>query len=125
MLIEALGGMVSEYAGAYKFCGHLIITMNRQASLTEVGRHIGDALDAHADCLVTSCALCHLNRDLQQPLAAKTVGRRLGLPVLHLPQLVGLALGLTPIELGFSRHIVKPTAVIDWSGAVVAAAARA
>ena len=123
MLIEALGGTVIDYAGVYKCCGFPIITLNKQASLTQAGRHIGDAIDAHADCLVTPCPLCHLNLDLQQPLAAKTVGRSLGLPVLHLPQLVGLALGLTPDELGMARHIVKPTRVIDWSEAVVAGAA--
>jgi succinate dehydrogenase / fumarate reductase cytochrome b subunit len=67
--------------------------------------------------------LCHLNLDLQQPVAAKVVGRDLGLPVLHLPQLIGLALGLTPKELGMNRHIVRPTSVIDWSTAVVGAAA--
>jgi succinate dehydrogenase / fumarate reductase cytochrome b subunit len=43
--------------------------------------------------------------------------------VLHLPQLVGLALGLEPDELGLGRHIVKPTAVVDWSTSVVAGAA--
>jgi succinate dehydrogenase / fumarate reductase cytochrome b subunit len=42
---------------------------------------------------------------------------------LHLPQLVGLALGLEPSELGLGNHIVRPTAVIDWSTSVVAAAA--
>jgi succinate dehydrogenase / fumarate reductase, cytochrome b subunit len=42
------------------------------------------------------------------------------MPVLHLPQLVGLALGLEPKELGMSRHVVKPTSVIDWSESVVA-----
>ena len=42
------------------------------------------------------------------------------MPVLHLPQLVGLALGLAPKELGLNRHVVKPTAVIDWTEAVVA-----
>ena len=35
-----------------------------------------------------------------------------GMPVLHLPQLVGLALGLSPKELGMNKHIVKPTAVM-------------
>jgi succinate dehydrogenase / fumarate reductase cytochrome b subunit len=44
------------------------------------------------------------------------------MPVLHLPQLVGLALGLSPKELGMGRHIVKPKTVIDWSQSVVAAA---
>jgi succinate dehydrogenase / fumarate reductase cytochrome b subunit len=97
--------------------------MNKTASLTQAGRHLGDALDADADCLVTPCPLCHLNLDLQQPVAAKVVGRDLGLPVLHLPQLVGLALGLTPKDLGLARHIVKPKSVIDWTTSVVASAA--
>jgi len=121
-LIEALGGTVIDYAGSHKCCGFPIITMNKTASLKQAGRHLGDAIDADADCLVTPCPLCHLNLDLQQPLAAAVVGRQLGMPVLHLPQLVGLALGLSPKELGMGRHIVKPKTVIDWSQSVVAAA---
>jgi succinate dehydrogenase / fumarate reductase, cytochrome b subunit len=119
-LIEALGGTVIDYAGMYKCCGFPIITMNKEASLRQAGTHLGDAVDAEADCLVTPCPLCHLNLDLQQPLAERVVGRDLRMPVLHLPQLVGLALGLEPKELGMSRHVVKPTAVIDWSESVVA-----
>jgi succinate dehydrogenase / fumarate reductase cytochrome b subunit len=122
-LIDALGGTVVDYAGQYKCCGFPIITMNKEASLKQAGRHLGDALDAEADCLVTPCPLCHLNLDLQQPLAATAVGRPLGMPVLHLPQLVGLALGLDPKELGMNKHVVKPTSVIDWSTSVVGSAA--
>ena len=44
---------------------------------------------------------------MQQPEAAKFVERDLDVPVLHLPQLVGLALGLEPKELGMNRHVVK------------------
>jgi succinate dehydrogenase / fumarate reductase, cytochrome b subunit len=119
-LIETLGGTVVDYAGAYKCCGFPIITMNKEASLKQAGRHLGDAIDAQADCLVTPCPLCHLNLDLQQPVAQKVVGRPLGMPVLHLPQLVGLALGLDPKELGMGKHIVRPTSVIDWTTSVVA-----
>ena len=107
-VIDALGGTVIEYAGMRKCCGFPIITMNKEASLKQAGRHLGDAVDADADCLVTPCPLCHLNLDLQQPLAEGVVGRELNMPVLHLPQLVGLALGLDPKELGLSRHVVKP-----------------
>ena len=82
-------------------------------------------MDADADCLVTPCPLCHLNLDMQQPLAESVVGRELNMPVLHLPQLVGLALGLSPKELGMSKHVVRPTAVIDWSTSVVAGAGAA
>ena len=119
-LIETLGGTVVDYAGAYKCCGFPIITMNKENSLRQAGTHLGDAVDADADCLVTPCPLCHLNLDLQQPLAEQVVGRPLNMPVLHLPQLVGLALGLDPKELGLNKHVVKPTSVIDWSTSVVA-----
>jgi len=118
-VIDALGGTVIEYAGQYKCCGFPIITMNKEVSLKQAGRHLGDAVDAEADCLVTPCPLCHLNLDLQQPLAERVVGRSLNMPVLHLPQLIGLALGLEPNELGMQRHVVKPATVIDWTTSVV------
>jgi succinate dehydrogenase / fumarate reductase cytochrome b subunit len=106
-LIEALGGEAVEYAGARKCCGFPLITMNRTTSLRQAGRHLADAIDAGADCLVTPCPLCHLNLDMQQPAAQVFVERDLGIPVLHLPQMVGLALGLEPKELGMEKHVVS------------------
>jgi succinate dehydrogenase / fumarate reductase, cytochrome b subunit len=120
-LIEALGGTPVEYDGARKCCGFPVITMNRDTSLRQAGTHIGDALDAGADCLVTPCPLCHLNLDMQQPEAAKVVGRDLGLPILHLPQLVGLALGFEPKELAMGTHIAST----DWVESRLAAAVPA
>ena len=110
-VIEALGGSSVEYAGRYRCCGFPVITMAKQTSLRQAGRHLADAIDADADCMVTPCPLCHLNLDLQQPDAAQYVERDLGLPVLHLPQLVGLALGLEPKELGMDKHVVGTRAV--------------
>jgi succinate dehydrogenase / fumarate reductase cytochrome b subunit len=109
-VIEALGGTPVEYDGARKCCGFPVITMNRETSLRQAGTHVLDALEQGADCLVTPCPLCHLNLDMQQPEAAKVVNRDLGLAVLHLPQLVGLALGFEPKELGMNKHIAST----DW-----------
>ena len=106
-LIAALGAEPVEYAGSHKCCGFPVITMNRTTSLRQAGRHLADAIDAGADCLVTPCPLCHLNLDMQQPAATRYVERDLEVPVLHLPQLVGLALGLEPKELGMNRHVVS------------------
>jgi succinate dehydrogenase / fumarate reductase cytochrome b subunit len=120
MLIEALGGEVVEYDGSRKCCGFPVVTMNRDTSLRQAGTHLGDALDAGADCLVTPCPLCHLNLDMQQPEAAKIVNRELGLAVLHLPQLVGLALGFEPRELGMGTHIASTEWVEERLSAVAA-----
>jgi len=106
-VIEVLGAEPVVYAGSHKCCGFPLITMNRTTSLRQAGRHLADAIDAGADCLVTPCPLCHLNLDMQQPDASKYVERDLDVPVLHFPQMVGLALGLEPKELGMDKHVVK------------------
>jgi succinate dehydrogenase / fumarate reductase, cytochrome b subunit len=120
-VIEAIGATSVVYAGSHKCCGFPIITMNKTTSLRQAGRHLADAIDADADCLVTPCPLCHLNLDLQQPDAAKYVERPLGIPVLHLPQMIGLALGLEPKELGMGKHVVK-TGDVERKVAALAAA---
>jgi len=122
MLIEALGAEPVAYAGARKCCGFPVITMNRTTSLRQAGRHLADAIDAGADCLVTPCPLCHLNLDMQQPAASRYVERDLGIPVLHLPQVIGLALGLEPKELGMGKHVVS-TREVQRKVASLAAAA--
>jgi len=123
-LIAALGGEAVDYAGARKCCGFPVITMNRTTSLRQAGRHLADAIEAGADCLVTPCPLCHLNLDMQQPDAEKYVERDdLGIPVLHLPQLVGLALGLEPKKLGMNKHVVSTKAVQQKLASLPAAAA--
>jgi succinate dehydrogenase / fumarate reductase cytochrome b subunit len=120
-VIEVLGGDPVSYAGSHKCCGFPVITMNRTTSLRQSGRHMADAIDAGADCVVTPCPLCHLNLDLQQPDAAKFVERDLGMPVLHFPQLVGLALGLEPKELGMNKHVVGTKDVQEKIAALAAA----
>ena len=80
------------------------------------GGHIQEAIAAGADCIVTPCPLCHLNLDSRQPEVAQVVGEKLGLPVLHLPQLVALALGVSPKELGLDRHVVSTRSVLEKLG---------
>ena len=56
--------------------------------------------------MVTPCPLCHTVLDGFQREIEKDMGEKLDMPVLHLPQLVGLALGLSPEELRIDRHMV-------------------
>jgi succinate dehydrogenase / fumarate reductase cytochrome b subunit len=80
------------------------------------GMHIQDALASGADCIVTPCPLCHLNLDSRQPEVEKVIGHNLGLPVLHLSQLIALALGVDPKQLGLNRHIISTRPVLEKLG---------
>jgi succinate dehydrogenase / fumarate reductase cytochrome b subunit len=112
-VIEALGAQPVDYPGKTRCCGFPIALENEPASMRMAGKHIGQAKDGGADCMVTPCPLCHMNLDLQQPKAGKAVNRELNMPVLHLPQLVGLALGVDPRQLGLGKHIVSTTPVLE------------
>ncbi len=51
------------------------------------------------------------NLDGNQPNAEKKTKKQIGLPILHLPQLVGLALGFDEKEMELQRHIVPTESV--------------
>ncbi|MBI3089551.1 MAG: CoB--CoM heterodisulfide reductase iron-sulfur subunit B family protein [Candidatus Tectomicrobia bacterium] len=105
-LIEALGAEVTEYSGKGKCCGFPILTSNERNSLAMAGNHTHEAKSKGADCMVTPCPLCHLNLDGNQDRAGAQKGVEIDLPVLHLPQLLGLAMGFSPDELQLQRHLV-------------------
>jgi succinate dehydrogenase / fumarate reductase cytochrome b subunit len=112
-LIAMLGAEPVEYRGATKCCGFPMLTFNREKSLAMAGNHIIEAKEKGADLLVTPCPLCHLNLDGQQPDAARVLDRAIGVPIFHLPQLLGLAFGLTPEELRLNHHVVPASAAME------------
>lgn len=112
-LIDILGAEPVEYRGATKCCGFPILTMNRTNSLTMTGTHVAEATAKGADCMVTPCPLCHLNLDGGQVEAAGVVKQHLDLPVLHLPQLVGLAFGISRERLGLRKNLVDTGPVLE------------
>ena len=111
-VIDALGATPVDYSGKTRCCGFPIGLENEEASFKMAGKHIGEAKDKSADCMVTPCPLCHMNLDLQQPWGSRVINRQLDMPILHLPQMVGLALGISPKELGFNKHMIPTQNVL-------------
>ena len=115
-VFRAVGATAIYYRGRTQCCGWPLASYATTQSFKMAGAHIQEAIEAGADCMVTPCPLCHLNLDSRQPEVEKVIGHRLGLPVLHLPQLVGLALGLKPEQLGLERHVVSTKPVLQKLG---------
>ncbi|MCM0594249.1 MAG: CoB--CoM heterodisulfide reductase iron-sulfur subunit B family protein [Gloeotrichia echinulata IR180] len=111
-VFRAVGATPIYYRGRTQCCGWPLSSYATTQSFQMAGTHIQEAMAADADCLVTPCPLCHLNLDSRQPEVEKVIGQKLGLPVLHLPQLIALALGVSPEALGLERHIVSTKPVL-------------
>ena len=108
-VIETIGATVVDFEGKTRCCGFPILTINESNSMAMVGKHTLEAKDLGADAMITPCPLCHLNLDSFQPKAAAQAGRPIGMPILHMPQAIGLAMGLSPHDMGLRRHIVNTT----------------
>jgi succinate dehydrogenase / fumarate reductase cytochrome b subunit len=111
-VFSTVGANPIYYEGRTQCCGWPISSYATPQSFQLAGRHLQTAIAAGADCLVTPCPLCHLQLDSRQPEISKVLGKELNLPILHLPQLVGLAMGIDAKDLGLDRHVVSVKPVL-------------
>ncbi|TKJ30387.1 MAG: hypothetical protein CEE40_04925 [Chloroflexi bacterium B3_Chlor] len=96
-IVELTGAEVVPYDAEYDCCGSTLYLVNEQLGLEAGQRKLSSA--AGADVLVDACGNCQLLLERFQGLMNE--GRAESkMPVLTLPQLVGLAMGIDPAELG-------------------------
>ncbi len=115
-VFTTLGANPIYYEGRIKCCGWPLSSYATEQSFQMAGKNLLDALNQNADCIVTPCPLCHLNLDSRQPEVAKVIGQKLNIPILHLPQLIGLALGISPQELGLQNHVISTKPILEKLG---------
>jgi succinate dehydrogenase / fumarate reductase, cytochrome b subunit len=111
-VIRAVGAEPVDYPGKVKCCGFPIILEKETIALTMNGTNLKEAKEAGADAMVTPCPLCHMSLDIYQERAARKVNAKLELPVLHLPQMLGLAMGIPAQDLGTQRHLVSVESIV-------------
>ncbi len=111
-VIRAVGGEAVAYAGRTKCCGFPVILEKEAIAVAMAGTNMKEAKEEGAEVMVTPCPLCHMSLDIYQDRAGRAVQSKLNLPILHLPQLLGLAMGLPAKELGLARHLIPVDAII-------------
>jgi succinate dehydrogenase / fumarate reductase cytochrome b subunit len=116
-LAELLGCRPIDYSGRTECCGFHTAAHDERVAIKLTGAHIKSAKMNGAQTMLTPCPLCHTVLDGFQREIEKDMAEKLDMPVLHLPQLVGLALGLTAEELRLDRHMVSPQAIASFLGA--------
>jgi heterodisulfide reductase subunit B len=112
-LIKRLEAEPVELRHKTSCCGGPIF-MPREAAADDIAFAIlAEAKAAGADVIVTVCPLCHLMLDAKQRALEQKRGLKIGIPVLYVTQLVGIALGLGPEELGLEMNSVSPMAMVE------------
>ena len=94
-------------------CGGPIFMPQEKAAEDIAFKILAEAKKAGAEVIVTVCPLCHLMLDAKQKVLEQKMGEKIGIPVLYVTQLVGIALGLGPEELGLEMNSVSPMAMVE------------
>lgn len=112
-LIRLTGAKCLDYMDEAECCGNPIIGVNETIPFQMAKEKFDHIMDVSAQALITVCPFCHMMYDLNQPRIERTFNIKIGIPVLHYPQLLGLAMGFTPEELAINELRVKPTQLLE------------
>jgi heterodisulfide reductase subunit B/heterodisulfide reductase subunit C len=111
-LVRALGATVVDYETKMDCCGNALDRVGeRQASLRMLERKLADMSSHGVDALVVSCPSCFLQYDLNQATLARAAEGVI--PVFYITELIALALGHKPDELGLARHRCETAPFLD------------
>jgi heterodisulfide reductase subunit B len=112
-LIKRLEAEPVELSHKTSCCGGPIFMPREQAANDIAFAILAEAKEAGAEAIVTVCPLCHLMLDAKQKALEQKRALEIGIPVLYVTQLVGIALGLGPEELGLFMNSVSPVAMVE------------
>jgi len=111
-LIRLTGAECLDYMDETECCGNTIIGVNEEVPFQIAKEKLEHVKHVGAQALVTVCPSCHMMYDFNQPRIERAFNVTFGMPVLHYTQLLGLAMGIPPEELGLDELRVKPTELL-------------
>jgi heterodisulfide reductase subunit B len=106
-LLQLLGAAPVDWNYKTECCGAGLTLADDSAVIDLSGKILRNAKKHGANCMVVACPMCHVNLDMKQSAIEKKLGETLRLPVYYLSDLVGIALGLSELELRIDKHFVK------------------
>ena len=106
-ILEAAGITNIQYRRKKDCCGGPVLLSDEQIALTVAQEKLTYVKEAGADCMNLVCPFCSLMFDANQKGIETQFGHEFGIPVLYLPQIIGLAMGLGRKELGLNLNAVS------------------
>jgi heterodisulfide reductase subunit B len=111
-LIEATGATCLDYMDETECCGAPSVGVDDKIALQLARDKLNHIKAVCAEALVTICPFCHIMYDTNELRIEKMFNETYCIPVLHYPQLLGLAMGMKPDELALGELRVDTSKLI-------------
>ncbi|MFX1486364.1 MAG: CoB--CoM heterodisulfide reductase subunit B [Promethearchaeota archaeon] len=115
-LVEVTGAKSAQYLHKNMCCGYGTSTNSKETSLEITKLKLFQMQRASVDCITLMCPSCFTQFDMGQIQIKRIFKESFDIPVIHYSQLLGLALGFLPKELGTHLNLVKVEPVLEKLG---------
>jgi len=115
-LIRWTGARPLDYPRKLKCCGGGVLATDEKLALGISREKLRDVARRGADAITLVCPFCNIMYDTNQKKIETMFGGELGVPVLFFPQVLGLAMGFEPRDLGIQMNRVQPKGLLDKIG---------
>jgi heterodisulfide reductase subunit B len=112
-LIEATGAQLIDVIDKKMCCGGPISAIDEKTSFQILMNKLQHIDRANVSAIATVCPFCHIQFDLNQLVLQDDYNSTYQIPVLHYPQLLGLAQGISPDELGFDENRIPVDDILE------------
>ncbi|MBN2140774.1 MAG: CoB--CoM heterodisulfide reductase iron-sulfur subunit B family protein [Desulfovibrionaceae bacterium] len=102
-LIKATGAEPLDWSMGSKCCGASLMATKKEVALESVAAILAAAKDA--DAIVTVCPMCQMNLEAYQKQALRVNGRARPISIVYLPQVLGLAFGLSEKDVLLDKNM--------------------
>ena len=107
LLLQALGAEVIDFPLKTHCCGGHMTQIGPDTAFELIRRLVSSADAYEADLMATLCPMCQMNLDAYQSETNHHFGTSFQMPIVFFTQLMGLAFGLEPKDLGFGTELVS------------------
>ena len=112
-IVRALGADSLDYEMKMECCGNPLEKSDKDISLKMIDNKFKSIQESGANCVTLVCPACFQQFDFNQRELSKDKEVGYDFPVFYLSELVALAFGFKPEELGFNFHRVKATKLLE------------
>ncbi|KPJ60208.1 MAG: hypothetical protein AMJ46_07780 [Latescibacteria bacterium DG_63] len=106
-LMSAAGVGVVDHDRDKACCGGAILAVDENIALKMAGKKLESVAGADGDGICLHCTFCCVMYDDNQSKINQAIGQEYVIPILYYPQVLGMAMGYDPKDLGLKMNRVK------------------